>query len=110
VEIRLGARTGIYLLAAYPPGSHRRADGTPLRLALCARHFLPQNKELDRVQIKERFELALQSLSVVSGMNLIEKQLYWSPKYKQCSAFAISTFNLSRSTSRTACIPMTPTG
>ncbi|MBI1211162.1 MAG: PAS domain S-box protein [Alphaproteobacteria bacterium] len=43
-----------------------------------------KHAELDRTQIKERFELALQSLSVgIWDWNLVEKQLYWSPKYKE---------------------------
>lgn len=43
-----------------------------------------KHTELGRIASKERFELALQGLSVgIWDWNLVDKQLFWSSKYKQ---------------------------
>ena len=85
MEIRLRRKNRIYLWLHILGQVTGGADGTPLRVAGSAQDIsYRKNKELDRIQIKERFELALQSLSVgIWDWDLVEKQLYWSPKYKQ---------------------------
>jgi PAS domain S-box-containing protein len=85
IEIRLRRRyrnyVWLHMLGQVTGGT----PGTPRRIVGSAQDIsYRKNAELDRTLIKERFELALQSLSVgIWDWNLLEHQLYWSPKYKQ---------------------------
>lgn len=85
LEIRVRRRHRNYLWLHMLGQISEGAPGTPRRIVGSAQDIsYRKNAELDRTLMKERFELALQSLSVgIWDWNLVEKQLYWSPKYKQ---------------------------
>ena len=85
IEIRLRRKYRNYVwlhmlghVAGGTPDSPTRIVGTAQDISY------RKNAELDRTFIKERFELALQSLSVgIWDWNLVDRQLYWSPNFKR---------------------------
>jgi PAS domain S-box-containing protein len=85
MEIRIRRKDRIYVwlhflgkVAPSPDGTGRRVTGSALDISY------RKDSELARIQIKERFDLALQSLSVgIFDWNLVDRTLHWSLKYKQ---------------------------